>query len=379
MIRSHYRERNSDDCEPDSTVLMCADTNSCWTDRQLIQMWAAVTTNKCLFLAVFGVYFSAQDAESQHSSCQFTASHSHSQGAALPLPFSHLFEGNPEQIKGDNLRDTLKNFIFPLLTAPELWLQNGAVMHRFWSGCALCDTFQCNHNNMPTLMDSLPPRFSTWKINKLANLQVAHTWVVIKATNAVSKNGRKCVWSPVNTGRVFRNDNILEKSGGTHSMVTFSCPGMVWSLLFSGLTREKRFKVTTKCHQVWVKELYSKLYHFKTHPQPSSVCTLQCARARGHVLSYSNQALEKIAVEWRWLTSWCQPAAWWCRQWRFCRCPGGKEEKTCHPCPGCPERLWTPAWKHSKHGYNTTSRKQPNIFSQAQYVWITRLHINTLY
>lgn len=25
---------------------------------------------------------------------------------------------------------------------------------------------------------------------------------------------------------VFRNDNILEKSGGTHSMVTFSCPGM---------------------------------------------------------------------------------------------------------------------------------------------------------
>lgn len=32
-----------------------------------------------------------------------------------------------------------------------------------------------------------------------------------------------------------RNDHILEKSGGTHSMVTFSCPGMLWSLLFSGL------------------------------------------------------------------------------------------------------------------------------------------------
>lgn len=26
---------------------------------------------------------------------------------------------------------------------------------------------------------------------------------------------------------VYRDDNILEKSGGTHSMVTFSCPGMV--------------------------------------------------------------------------------------------------------------------------------------------------------
>lgn len=37
---------------------------------------------------------------------------------------------------------------------------------------------------------------------------------------------------------VFRNDNILEKSGGTHSMVTFSCPGIVWSLLFSGLMRK---------------------------------------------------------------------------------------------------------------------------------------------
>lgn len=53
------------------------------------------------------------------------------------------------------------------------------------------------------------------------------------------------------TGGVFRDDNILEKSGGTHSMVTFSCPGMVCSLLFSGLRgknkRKSCLKFTNSC------------------------------------------------------------------------------------------------------------------------------------
>lgn len=44
----------------------------------------------------------------------------------------------------------------------------------------------------------------------------------------------------------------------------------------------------------------------------------------------------------QWLTFWCQPAAWWCRRWRFCCCPVGAEEKTFRPCLGCLENLWTP-------------------------------------
>lgn len=45
----------------------------------------------------------------------------------------------------------------------------------------------------------------------------------------------------------------------------------------------------------------------------------------------------------RGLTSWCPPAASWGLQWRFCCCPAGRAGKTCRPCPGCPESLWTPA------------------------------------
>ncbi len=42
LIRQHYRERDSVNCEPNIAVLMCADTNSCGTDWQRIQMWSAV-------------------------------------------------------------------------------------------------------------------------------------------------------------------------------------------------------------------------------------------------------------------------------------------------------------------------------------------------
>lgn len=55
---------------------------------------------------------------------------------------------------------------------------------------------------------------------------------------------------------------------------------------------------------------------------------------------------EQRAEGWPWLTSWCQPAAWWGHRWRFCYCPVGTVEKTCHPCPSFPEHLWTLAWKH---------------------------------
>lgn len=76
---------------------------------------------------------------------------------------------------------------------------------------------------------------------------------------------------------------------------------------------------------------------------------------RVSVLHDSNLALPKIAEEWWWLTSWCQPAAWWCHQWRFCCCPGDREEKTSRPCPGFPGRLWTPAWKHVTRDYKKYS------------------------
>lgn len=82
---------------------------------------------------------------------------------------------------------------------------------------------------------------------------------------------------------------------------------------------------------------------------------------------------------WWWLTSCCRPAASAGRRWRFCCCPGDREEKTSHPCPGCPERPWTPAWvradgsasrsnthTHTPHRPTTHPNPLPYLAAQAK-------------
>ncbi len=76
-------ERETDNCVPNITLLMCTETNSCWTDCQLIQMLSAV---------IFAAHLSFKKERKKKKRTAIDT---------FPRVFPHFFEGNPVQTKGD--------------------------------------------------------------------------------------------------------------------------------------------------------------------------------------------------------------------------------------------------------------------------------------